>query len=94
MAAATVSLAQLQLTCVGAYLPVEVTQLEGSGGANHGQQLMLQLPSGLGRGSVQIEIARGGFISQAAVNSPCLFACFVNICMFVPVFCMAFSAFL
>lgn len=56
-------------------MPVEVTQLEGSGGANHGQQLMLQLPSGLGRGSVQVEIARGGFISQAVVSSTCQFAC-------------------
>ncbi|KAL3149084.1 hypothetical protein ABBQ32_001927 [Trebouxia sp. C0010 RCD-2024] len=49
----------------GAYLPIEVTQVEDSSGANHGQQLMLQLPPGLSRGSVQIEIAYGSFISQA-----------------------------
>ena len=58
-------------TYAGAYLPVEVTQVSGSTGASHGQQLMLQLPSGLRRGAVQIEIARGGFISHAVVSSAC-----------------------
>lgn len=67
---------QLQgcFACAGVYLPVEVTQVAGSSGASHGQQLILQLPSGLGRGLVQIEIARGGFISQAVVSSTCHFA--------------------
>lgn len=59
----------LHMTCAGAYLPVEVTQVAGSSGANHGQQLMLQLPPGLARGSVQIEIARGSFISHAVVST-------------------------
>ena len=61
--------------CAGAYLPVKVTQVAGSNGSSHGQQLSLQLPSGLGRGLVQIEIARSGYISQAVVNKTCHFVC-------------------
>lgn len=70
--------AKLLAHVAGAYLPIEVTQVEDSSGANHGQQLMLQLPPGLSRGSVQIEIAYGSFISQAVVSTGCEWFAFIQ----------------
>ena len=54
-------------TCAGAYLPVQVTTLSGSERAETEQRLSLQLPSDLAEGFLQIEVARGGFISHAQV---------------------------
>lgn len=52
----------------GSYIPVHVSPVAGTGVTGGGalrQQLNLQLPLGLQQGSVQVEVAHGGFISHS-----------------------------
>ena len=59
---------------------MEVSPSNAEGSGNLQQQLKLQLPTGLHRGSVQIEVASGGFISQAQVCiGPACFAQFLTV---------------
>lgn len=51
----------------GAYVPVMVTQVLGTAENDLRQEVHVQLPAGLHRGSVQVEVARGGFISCSKV---------------------------
>lgn len=49
----------------GLYVPVTVTQGSGTAVSDLRQEVHMQLPAGLSRGSVQVEVARGGFISHS-----------------------------
>lgn len=49
----------------GSYVPVEVSPVAGTNSNILKQQLHMQLPAGLSRGSVQVEVVRGGFISRS-----------------------------
>ncbi len=51
----------------GSYVPVEVSPVAGTSSNVLKQQLHMQLPAGLSRGSVQVEVVRGGFISRSKV---------------------------
>ncbi len=48
-------------------MPVEVSPVAGTSSNVLKQQLHMQLPAGLSRGSVQVEVVRGGFISRSKV---------------------------
>ena len=48
-------------------MPVTVTQGSGTAVSDLRQEVHMQLPAGLSRGSVQVEVARGGFISHSKV---------------------------
>lgn len=49
----------------GSYVPVEVSPVAGTSSDVLKQQLHMRLPAGLTRGSVQVEVVRGGFISRS-----------------------------
>ncbi|KAL0035224.1 hypothetical protein WJX79_007134 [Trebouxia sp. C0005] len=49
----------------GSYVPVEVSHVAGTTSNVLKQQLRMQLPAGLSRGSVQVEVVHGGFISRS-----------------------------
>ncbi|DBA97467.1 TPA: hypothetical protein ACH3X1_015182 [Trebouxia sp. C0004] len=49
----------------GSYVPVEVSPVAGTSSNILNQQLHMRLPAGLSRGSVQVEVVRGGFISHS-----------------------------
>ena len=60
-----------ELCDAGSYIPVHVSPVGGTGVTGGGaprQQLNLQLPLGLQQGSVQVEVAHGGFISHSQVS--------------------------
>ena len=55
----------------GAYIPVAVSVDAATSANDHRQQLNLRLPAGLQRGSVQVEVVVGGFISHSQVGDTC-----------------------
>ena len=64
----------------GSYVPVKVTPSDREGLSSLQQEVKLQLPTGLRQGSVQVEVARGGFISQAQVPALLCFTSCSEIC--------------
>ncbi len=53
---------------------MEVSPVAGTSSNVLKQQLHMQLPAGLSRGSVQVEVVRGGFISRSKVLGCLCFA--------------------
>ena len=59
----------------GTYIPVKVQAAGSVGSGSPWEQLIVRLPSGLPRGAVQLEVARGGYTSPAKVSHAPLAAC-------------------